>query len=106
MPIALFFDGVCVSAPNEGTSSREREPATGRLQRTHSKPLCLDLRPWRMLPWQKMAKLLEGRAMAAHFGCCVFCVFVFHVVFELPFSYRRGRKLILAKAKLPTFMQS
>jgi hypothetical protein len=75
MPIALFFDVVCVSAPNKGTSSCEHEPTTRRLQRTHSKPLCLDLRPWRMLPWQKMAKPLEGRAVAAHVGCCVLCVF-------------------------------
>ena len=106
MPIALFFDGVCVSAPNEGTSSHKRKPATGRLHRTHSKLLCLDLRPWGMLPWRKMAKPLEGRAMAAHVGCWVFCVFVFCVVFEWPFSYRRGRKLISAKAKLLTLVQS
>ncbi len=105
-PIALFFDGVCVSAPNKWASSREQEPTVGRLQRTHSKPLCLDLRPWQMLSWQKMAKLLEGRAMAAHVDCCVFCVFLFCVVFERPFSYRRGRKLISATAKLPTFVQS
>ncbi len=74
-PIALFFDGVCVSTPNKGASSHERESTTGRLQRTHSKPLCLDLRPWQMLPWQKMAKPLEGRVAAAHLGYCVFCVF-------------------------------
>jgi hypothetical protein len=57
-----------------------------------------------------MAKLLEGRAVVAHVGCCVFCIvclcFVFCVVFERPFSYRRGRKLILAEAKWPTFVQS
>jgi hypothetical protein len=75
MPIAQFFDGVCIITPKEGTSSRKREPTTGHLQQTHSKQLCLDLRPWRMLPWQKMAKPLEGRAVAAHLGCCVFCVF-------------------------------
>ncbi len=61
-----------------------------------------------MLPWQKMAKLMGGRAVAAHVGCCVLCLmcFVFCVVFERPFSYQRGRKLILAKAKWPTFVQS
>ena len=74
-PIILFFDWVCVSAPNKGTNSRKRKPPAGRLQQTHRKPLCLDLRPWQMLPWQKMAKPLEGRAMVAHVGCCVFCVF-------------------------------
>jgi hypothetical protein len=95
MPIALFFDGVCVSAPNEGTSSRKRGPAVGHLQWTHSKPLCLDLWPWRMLPWQKMAKPLEGRAVVADVGCCV----VFCVVFEWPFSHRGVRKLKSAKAK-------
>jgi hypothetical protein len=42
-PIAQFFDGVCVSAPNKGTSSHEHKPTNDR---------------WRMLPWQKMAKLL------------------------------------------------
>jgi hypothetical protein len=26
-----------------------------------------------MLPWQKMAKPLVGRAVTAHVGCCVFC---------------------------------
>jgi hypothetical protein len=75
MPIAQFFDEVCVSASNEETSSRECKPTTDCLQRTHSKLLCLDLRLWRMLPWQMMAKLLEGRAVAAYVGCCVFCVF-------------------------------
>jgi hypothetical protein len=82
MPIALFFDEVCVSTSNKGTSSRESKPAAGRLQRTHSKLLCLDLslRPWRMLPWQKMAKPLEGRVVAAHVGCCVFCVFLCFVL--------------------------
>ncbi len=73
--VALFFDGVCVSAPNKGTCSHECKPASRRLRQTHSKPLCLDLRPWQMLQWQKMAKPLEGRAVVAHVGCCVFCVF-------------------------------
>ncbi len=36
--------------------------------------------------------------------CFVFCVLCF--VFERPFSYQRGRKLISAKAKWPTFVQS
>jgi hypothetical protein len=75
MPIAIFFAGVCISAPNKGTSSRERKPTTDLLQRTHSKPLCLDLRPWWMLPWQKMAKPLEGRAVVAYVGYCVIVVF-------------------------------
>jgi hypothetical protein len=84
MPIAQFFDGVGVSTPNKGTSSRERKPTAGRLQQTHSKPLCLDLRPWQMLPWQKMAKPLEGRVVAAHVGCCVFCVLCYvQVAFQL-----------------------
>jgi hypothetical protein len=76
-PIPLYFYGVCVSTPNKGTSIRELEPATGRLQWTHSKLLCLDLRPWQMLPWQKMAKPLEGRVAVSHVGCCVFYVVVF-----------------------------
>ena len=51
-PIALFFGGVCVGAPNKGASWGEREPAAGRLQRTRKESQCLDLRPWWMLPWQ------------------------------------------------------
>jgi hypothetical protein len=36
---------------------------------------------------------------------CVLCFLCF-VLFEQPFSYQGGQKLILAKAKLPTFVQS
>ncbi len=35
-----------------------------------------------MLPWQKMAKPLEGRVVVAHVGCCVFLCFGFYVVFD------------------------
>ncbi len=50
-------------------------PDAERLVWAHRDQRRKDLGPWRILPWQKMAKLLEGRAMAAHVVCCVFCVF-------------------------------
>jgi hypothetical protein len=49
-------------------------------------------------------KPLEGRAAAAHFGCCVLCVLCLWLC--APFSYHTGRKSISAKAKWPTFAHS
>ncbi len=69
MLIALFLMGYA-SAPQ----TKEQTAMSANLPQTYSKPLCLDLRPWQMLPCQKMAKELEGRVVAAHAGCCVFCV--------------------------------
>jgi hypothetical protein len=51
-PITPFFDGGCIGAPNEGTSSSKRELAAGRLEQTHREPMFLDLMPWLMLSWQ------------------------------------------------------
>jgi hypothetical protein len=34
-PISLFFDAHCFVNPTKGTSHRDREPSTGRLQQTH-----------------------------------------------------------------------
>jgi hypothetical protein len=73
--LSLIFDVLRFGAPNKGTNSNESTPDAARLIWAHRDQWHHDLGPWRMLPWQKMAKLLEGRAMAAHVGCCVFCVF-------------------------------
>ncbi len=73
--LSLIFDVLGFGAPNKGTNSNESAPNAARLVLAHRDQWRQDLGPWRMLPWQKMAKLLEGRAMAAHVGCCVFCVF-------------------------------
>ncbi len=105
MPIVLFFDGVCVGIPNKGTGRGTAKPDHGRLAWDHRRPRCHVLWAPLTYPWRERAKPLGGRAAAAHVGCCVFCVLCV-VVFERTISYRRGRKLILAKAKWPTFMHS
>jgi hypothetical protein len=94
--LSLIFDVLHFGAPNKGTNSNESAPNTVCLVWAHRDQRCQDVGPWQMLQWHKMAKLLEGKAMAAHVGCCVFCVFVFCVVFMRPFSYRGGRKLMSA----------
>jgi hypothetical protein len=72
--LALIFDVLRFSAPNKGTNSKESAPDTARLVWAHRDQRRQVVGPWRMFPWQKMAKPLDGRAMAAHVGCCVFCV--------------------------------
>jgi hypothetical protein len=71
----LIFDVLHFGAPNEGKNSNESAPDTSRLVWVHRDQQRQDVGPWRMLPWQKIAKPLEGRAMVAHVGCCAFCVF-------------------------------
>jgi hypothetical protein len=73
--LSLIFDVLCFGAPNKGTNSNKSAPNAARLVLAHRDQWRQDLGPWQMLPWQKMAKPLEGRAMAAHVGCCVFFVF-------------------------------
>ncbi len=51
-PIAWFFDGVCVSAPNEGTDHGAAKEANVSLAWTCLKTLRQELGPWRLLPWQ------------------------------------------------------
>jgi hypothetical protein len=51
-PIALFFDGVCINAPKEGTDWGAAKDAGMSLAWTCSKTLCRELGPWRLLPWQ------------------------------------------------------
>jgi hypothetical protein len=72
--LSLIFDVLRFGTPNEGTNSNEGAPDAASLVWAHRGQWRQDVGTWRMLPWQKMAKQLEGRAMAAHVGCCVFCV--------------------------------
>jgi hypothetical protein len=73
--LSLIFNMLRFGTPNEGRNSNESAPNAAHLVWAHRDQRCQDLGPWRMLPWQKMAKPLEGRVMAAHVGCCLFCVF-------------------------------
>jgi hypothetical protein len=50
-PSALFFDGVCVDAPKEGTKRWTAKDTGVSLAWNHSKTLCRELGPWRLLPW-------------------------------------------------------
>jgi hypothetical protein len=75
--LSLIFDVLCFGAPNKGTNSNESAPDAARLVWAHRDQRHQDLGPWRMWPWQKMAKPLGGRAAVSHVGCCVFCVVVF-----------------------------
>ncbi len=76
-PIALFFDGVCVGIPNEGTGRGTAKPDHGRLAWDHRRPQRHVLVAPLSYPWRERAKPLGGRAAASHVGCCVFCVVVF-----------------------------
>jgi hypothetical protein len=81
----LFFDGLRFIAPSKGTSCNNREPAPGRLQRTHGVTRHQDLGVLLPYPWRESAKPLEGRVAAALFDCCVYvcvcvCIFVFCVL--------------------------
>jgi hypothetical protein len=78
--LSLIFDVLHFGAPNKGTNSNESAPDAVRLVWAHRDHWHQDLGAWRMLPWGKMAMPPEGRAMAAHVGCCVFCVFLCFVL--------------------------
>jgi hypothetical protein len=73
--LSLIFHVLRFGAPNEGTNSNESASDAARLIWADRDQRRQDVGPWRMLPWQNMAKPLEGRVMTAHVGCCVFCVF-------------------------------
>jgi hypothetical protein len=72
--LSLIFNVLHFGAPNKGTNSSESAPNAARLVWAHRDQQRQDVGPWRMLPWQTMAKPLEGRVMAASVGSCVFCV--------------------------------
>ncbi len=73
--LSLIFDVLRFGTPNKGTNSHESAPNAARLVWAHRDERRQDLGPLQMLSWQKIAKLLKGRAMAGHIGCCLFCVF-------------------------------
>jgi hypothetical protein len=76
--LSLIFDVLHFGAPNKETNSNKSAPDAVHLVWAHRDQRRQDVGPWGMLPWQKMAKPLEGRVMAAHVGCCVFfCVLCF-----------------------------
>ncbi len=75
--LSVIFDVLRSGAWNEGTNSNESTSNAARLVWDHRDQRRQDLGPWRMLPWQKLAKPLGGRAAVSHVGCCVFCVVVF-----------------------------
>jgi hypothetical protein len=91
--IALFFDG-CASVPQtqeKAAASANLPPGTCNGLTVGHGGCCHGKKwqsRWRVGRWQLMLVV----------ACFVF--FVFYVVFERPFSYRRGRKLKSAKAKL------
>jgi hypothetical protein len=72
--LSLFFNGSRFGAPGKGTSHSDCVPATGHLLWTHGELQCQDLGAPLPYPWRERANPLEGRVVAAHFGCCVFCV--------------------------------
>jgi hypothetical protein len=59
---SLIFDVLHFGAPNEEPNSNESAPNIARLVWAHRDQRRQDLGPWQMLPWQKMAKPLGGRA--------------------------------------------
>ncbi len=75
--LSLIFDVLHFNAPNKGTNSNGSAPNAARLVWAHRDQRRQDVGPWRMLPWWKIAKPLEGRAMAAHVGYCVLCFLCF-----------------------------
>jgi len=50
-PAALFFDGVCVGDPKEGTGCGTVKPAGTSFAWTPGETLRQELGPWWMLPW-------------------------------------------------------
>jgi hypothetical protein len=51
-PITLYFDGVCIDAPKEGTNRGAIKDTSTSLSWACSKTLRQELGPWRQLPWQ------------------------------------------------------
>ena len=105
-PFGIYFLTCVVLHPqNKSTNSGATKPDHGCLAWDHRRPRRHVLWAPLTYPWRERAKPVEGRTVAAHVGCCVFCVLCV-VVFKQTFSYRHGRKLISTKAKWPTFMHS
>jgi hypothetical protein len=73
-PIALFFDGVCIGVPNEGTGRGTAKPDHRCLSWDLRRPRRHVLWAPLTYPWRERAKPLGVRVVVAHVGCCVFCV--------------------------------
>jgi hypothetical protein len=79
-PISLFFRAWLFGIQINGTNSRAAKPDHWCLSWYHMRTWCHV--SWARLtyPWREMTKPLEGRAVTAHAGCCVFCVCVLFCV--------------------------
>ena len=75
MPIALFFDGVCVDISNKGTNRGTAKPGQVHLAWDHRRPGRHVLWAPLTYPWRERAKPPRVRAVAAHAGCGVFLCF-------------------------------
>jgi hypothetical protein len=68
LPLSLFLDGSCFSAPSKGTSQGDCKPATRHLLWTHG-----DAAP-RFEGTTALPLKREGIAIGGnHVGCCVLC---------------------------------
>ncbi len=70
----FFFDASSFRLPNRQTSHCAAKLDHGCLSWDHRDPRCHWLGAPIACPWREMAKPVEGRVAAAHFGCCVLCV--------------------------------
>jgi len=74
-PLSLFFEGLRFGASNKETNNGESAINAVSLVWAHREQRRQDIGPWQMLSWRERPKPLEGRAAAAHVGCCVVVVF-------------------------------
>jgi hypothetical protein len=70
----LLFYVSSFHLPNRQTSHFVAKPNHGHLLWDHRDPRRHWLGAPIACPWREMAKPVEGRVAAAHFGCCVLCV--------------------------------
>jgi hypothetical protein len=71
-----LFDGSLLGAPNKGTNHGKSNPDSACFAWTHGELQCHNLGAQQPYTWRERAKPLEGRAVAAHVGYCVFFVFL------------------------------
>jgi hypothetical protein len=71
---SIFLDASSFRLPNRRTSHCAAKPDHGHLSWDHRDPRRHWLGAPIACPWREMAKPVEGRVTAAHFGCCVLCV--------------------------------
>ena len=86
--IPLFFDVVEFVCLNEESTAARASLMPRICYGTMGNQHRHDLEPLLpYYPWRERTKLLEGRVVAAHVGCCVFCVVLCCVVFASVFYY-------------------